>query len=338
MEEEKSSILIRGWTISLFSCESMRCLQLERCKQCKCCELTLTKKKYFHSSAMELNLTDALFSLEYLALNVGGNIIVGGEAIADEEITVATANTITVTGTPIKWGDLGTIGWYSMPTESNWKKITFTGKDATVAGLTVGQKVCVRYNSQNDALREFVVPAAIIPAECKAVLTTPLFQADSKNFTSSSRVGDLVVEIPRFLLSGAQELALNMSGASTTNLSGSALAAFTGNEGCSDFGYYAKVKEIVYGKLWYQDLVDLAISSGTISNGDVVQVYGIYKNGTASFVRPALLTFTGGTVNSTTGVVSGVSAGTDLTAKVKAVGSETIPADIAAIEAVAKTA
>ncbi|MGL5692091.1 MAG: hypothetical protein ACRDD8_14915, partial [Bacteroidales bacterium] len=62
---------------------------------------------------MELNLTDALFSLEYLSLSVGGNIIVGGESIADEQVTVATANTIAVQGTPIAWGDLGTIGWYT---------------------------------------------------------------------------------------------------------------------------------------------------------------------------------------------------------------------------------
>ncbi|MGL5647756.1 MAG: hypothetical protein ACRDDY_07890, partial [Clostridium sp.] len=271
-------------------------------------------------------------------LSVGGNIIVGGESIADEQVTVATANTIAVQGTPIAWGDLGTIGWYTLPGESNWTKITFNGKSATVSGLKVGDKVCVRYNATNDALREFVVPAAIIPAECKAVLTTPLFQAEAKNFTTSSKVGDLIVEIPRFLLSGAQDLTLNMSGASTTNLSGSALAAFTGNEGCNDYGYYAKIKEIIYGKQFYEGLFDLAIANGTVKNGDVVNVYGLYQNGSTSHIRPSLLTFTGATVDPTTGIASAIASAGTLIAKVKAPNGVTLPPAIASIEGVAKTA
>ena len=56
--------------------------------------------QYFHDSGMALTLTDALFNMNYLALNVGGTISVGGDAMTTEQVTTTTANKITVTDTP----------------------------------------------------------------------------------------------------------------------------------------------------------------------------------------------------------------------------------------------
>ena len=66
--------------------------------------------KYFHDTAMELTLTDALFSLEYLALNVGGTISASADVLTMEQVTTTVADTITVTGTPKEFGNAGTIG------------------------------------------------------------------------------------------------------------------------------------------------------------------------------------------------------------------------------------
>ena len=66
--------------------------------------------KYFHDTAMELTLTDALFSLEYLALNVGGTITAGSNVFKTEPITTTVADTITVSETPQMFGSVGTIG------------------------------------------------------------------------------------------------------------------------------------------------------------------------------------------------------------------------------------
>lgn len=66
--------------------------------------------KYFHDTAMELTLTDALFSLEYLALNVGGVITASANVLIMEQITTTVADTITVTDTPQTFGNVGTIG------------------------------------------------------------------------------------------------------------------------------------------------------------------------------------------------------------------------------------
>ena len=67
--------------------------------------------KYFHDTAMELTLTDALFSLEYLALNVGGTISASANVLTMEQITTTVADQITVTDTPQNFGSVGTIGW-----------------------------------------------------------------------------------------------------------------------------------------------------------------------------------------------------------------------------------
>ena len=42
--------------------------------------------KYFHDSGMTLKMTDSLFSLQYLSLNVGGTIAVGGDIMTDEQV------------------------------------------------------------------------------------------------------------------------------------------------------------------------------------------------------------------------------------------------------------
>lgn len=269
--------------------------------------------KYFHSSNFNLNLTDATFNLEYIALNVGGNITVGGDALETETVTSG-AGSITVTGTPIAWnGMTDIVGWYYDPSvEKEWHKITFTGKTATVTGLVAGKTLCVKYNSQDSSLRELIVPTSIIPSECFATLTIPMFAADQTNFTSSSKIGELVVEIPRYQLSGSQDLSLTMTGASTTSLSGSALVSYAGNTSCDEGGYYAKIKEIIAGRTMESGLVDMLVSGGNFSiakNGTkTLKVVGLYEDGATGVLDNSRLTFT------TTGSIGSVSSSGVLTA------------------------
>ena len=54
--------------------------------------------RYFHDSLMSATITDALFNLQYLALNVGGNITIGGSSLVTESVTTTVANQITITG------------------------------------------------------------------------------------------------------------------------------------------------------------------------------------------------------------------------------------------------
>lgn len=258
--------------------------------------------QYFHDSAMALNMTDALFNLQYLALNVGGTITVGGNAITTEQITTTVADKITVSETPQKFGNVGVLGWASVAGENNWSKIDFDAetKTATVAGLPVGTTVCVKYVKNDASAEQFIVSSAFIPSQCHAILTLPLFKAgtDSKtSFTSSSKVGEVQVEIPNFLLGGAQDLSLTASGASTTNLSGNALTTFDGSEGCDGDGYYARLIQITYNKDEFADVKSIVVADSDIDlvvgEKQVLDVLAIYGGMTApKKVEASKLTFT----------------------------------------------
>ena len=279
--------------------------------------------QYFHDSGMTLTMTDALFSMEYLALNVGGTISVGSDVMTVEQITTTQPNKITVTDTPQMFSTVGVIGWYTIAGRDNWTKITFNQetKTADVSGLAVGTTVCVKYIKTDASAEQFTVSSTFIPSQCYALLTLPLFKAGTESvtsYTSSSKVGEVQVEIPNFILAGAQDLSLTASGASTTALSGSALATFAGDEGCDGDGYYAKLKQITYNKDEFADVKSIVIADSDIELGateeQTVEVYALY----GGIVAPKLLdnsklTFTSSSANATvgshTGVVQGVSQG-----------------------------
>ena len=256
--------------------------------------------RYFHDTAMELTLTYALFSLEYLALNVGGTITASSNVFTTEQVTVSVADTITVSETPQKFGSIGTIGWYRLPSNDNWQKITFEGKNATVAGLATDTTVCVKYIHTDASAEQFVVSSTFIPDQVYAVLTLPLFKATvgaDSSYTSSSKVGEVQVQIPNFLLAGAQELSLSSSGVATTALSGSALATYTGNEGCDDDGYYAVLKQVVYNKNEWADVKAIVIADSDIDlivdDTQTLEVYAIYNGVKAPrLIENSKLTFT----------------------------------------------
>ena len=258
--------------------------------------------KYFHDTAMELTLTDALFSLEYLALNVGGTITASSNVITMEQVTTTVADTITVSETPQSFGNVGTIGWASIAGQDNWTKVTFDAatKTATLAGIPVGTTMCVKYIHTDASAEQFVVSSAFIPDQVYAILTLPLFKAtvgQSASYSSSSKVGEVQVEIPNFLLAGAQELSLSSSGAATTALSGSALATYTGNEGCSDDGYYAILKQIIYNKDEFADVKAIVIADSDIDleadETQTLEVYALYSGVKAPrLIEASKLTFT----------------------------------------------
>lgn len=256
--------------------------------------------QYFHDSGMALTLTDALFNLNYLALNVGGTISVGGDIMTTVQITTEEANKITIADEPQDFIGMGKIGWYTIAGQDSWSKITFTeDKSASVADLPIGTTVCVKYIKNDEAVEEFTVSAAFIPSQCYALLTLPLFKSgtDINSYSSSSKVGEVQVEIPTFLLGGAQELSLTSSGAATTALSGNALATFTGDEGCDGDGYYAKLKQIVFNKDEFADAKAIVIADSDIElkSGETqtIQVYALY-NGTVApkLIDNSKITFT----------------------------------------------
>lgn len=242
--------------------------------------------RYLHDSAMALTLTDALFDFSYMALNVGGTIQTGADVLTLEQVTTTEANKITVKDTPQKFGNFGVIGWYSLPSEDNWTKITFDAdtKTANVADLPQGTTVCVKYTKTDASAEQFTVSSAFIPAQVYGVLTLPLFKSgtDTKQYSNSSKVGEVQVEIPNFMFDGNMELALTSAGTTTTPLSGNALATFTGSEGCdSNDGYYAKLKQVTYNKDEFADVKAIVVADANVelkaTETQTLQVYAIYS-------------------------------------------------------------
>lgn len=271
--------------------------------------------RYFHDSILEANITDALFNLQYLALNVGGEVVIGGSSLVTETVT-AGSGTLTVQGTPVAFGAAGTVGWYTPAGQEDWAPLTFEGKVAT-ASVTAGTDYCVRYNANDAGIQEFVVPSAIIPSEVHLVMTYPLFAGGTspEAISTSSQVGELIVDIPRFQFAGNVELSLTSSGAATSNLSGSALASYT-TANCNDMGTYGTVKQKIYGGNWYDDLTTIAVDGGNFSLADgaskTLKVIGIFKNGTG-VLDNSNLTFTSSASSTASvtdaGVVTGEAIG-----------------------------
>ena len=258
--------------------------------------------RYLHDSAMALTLTDALFDFSYMALNVGGTIQTGADVLTLEQVTTTEANKITVKDTPQKFGNFGVIGWYALSGSDDWTTITFdqNTKTANVADLPKGTTVCVKYTKTDASAEQFTVSSAFIPAQVYGVLTLPLFKSgtDTKQYSNSSKVGEVQIEIPNFMFDGNMELALTSAGTTTTPLSGNALATFTGLEGCdSNDGYYAKLKQVTYNKDEFADVKAIVVADANVelkaTETQTLQVYAIYSGIKApKLIDNSKLTFT----------------------------------------------
>lgn len=279
--------------------------------------------RYYHTSSFGVELQDALFQLDYIAMNVGSKVTPDGTTLEEEQITVTAANTIEVGGTPADFMGQGIIGWYALPGSDDWTTFTFTeGNKATgVVGVTTNTTYCVKYINDINC-KQVVISADFIPDEVTLILKGNLFKASKgDDVSSASKIGYAEIEVPRFQLNGTMDMSLNMTGAAQTPLSGTALATSDGSAGCDNDGYYAKVKRIDLDGDWTDDLAGLAVvPSSTINMAtnttQGLVVYGVFKGNMASKrIDPSKLSFatSGGnaTIDANTGIISaGASEGT----------------------------
>lgn len=261
--------------------------------------------KYYHDSSFGLELTDQVWDLNYLALNCGGSITAGSDVFTTEQFTITTENQLEVSQTPQEFtAESGVIGWYKVSTDGDdsYKKFDFTTgtKVAEVDGLKVGETICIKYVISDSTARRFVVSSDYVPSIVHAVMTIPLFKSGATGESiegSASRIGSIIVDIPNFQLEGSQDLSLSASGIASVSISGSALATFTGNVGCSDHGYYAVITEHIYGQDEFANVSAIVVSGSNIELGHneskTIQVYKMYSDGTQpSLVDNTKLTFT----------------------------------------------
>ena len=245
--------------------------------------------KYFHDSALNVTIEDAMFNLEYVAASLGTTLRQGGLSFKEEESTVATAKQIPLSTTPLALeGSL--VAWYSKPGQDNW--ITGTVKNANgkyyidVEAATVGEKYCIKYFWQNENAESIVIPVQYVPAELHVILINDEFSGEAIDSIDTTAIGRLITDIPRLQLAGEQNLALSATGAATTSLSGSALAVASDATSCETDAYYGTMTEEIFGATWQDNVVALAIENNDIelatSATATLSVYAVYGGNKAS--------------------------------------------------------
>lgn len=271
--------------------------------------------KYFHTSTFDLKLSDAMFRLEYIAANVGSEITLGGDVFAEEAHTAGEGGKITLTRevVPMNEGADKFIYWKKPEdayyTTLNLGKEAIANNEITIAGVTAGQEICVKYLYTNDMARKLNVSANFTPDTVSVYLTANLYSGDATNPSTGTKVGTVTIKVPRFLLSGSQELSMSMTGASNTAFEGSALAAK--GKGCENDGIYAEIIEVINDRT-VDDIVQLMIADSAegivLDKGEkeTLEVYGRFGD-TAPVLLPAdMLTFTSSadTITVANGVVT----------------------------------
>lgn len=275
--------------------------------------------RYFHDSTFSLELQDALFNLDYIAKNVGASISAQeGGILAEEQVTATASGALTVSGVPQDFFDKGKIGWIAEVGEDTWYQFAFADDSSSATNVVVGSTpiaqgtaYCVKYMKQS-AIEEVTVPADIVPDEVTVILKGDLYKASKGNDVStSSIIGHIEIEVPRFQLNGSMDISLNSSGASQIPFAGNALVTEDANAGCEGGGYYAVIKKFDETSNWYDSLVALAMEgqdgiSVVTGGAKVVRTYGVFSNGSSRLIDPSKLTYTLtpttlGTMNGATG-------------------------------------
>ena len=221
--------------------------------------------KIFHDSNFTVNLTEALWSLDYLAAQIGRSVAKDGNGAKMNEAKgkISTANALTFdtalganveivamfgasngfcndTNTPVIWAKDCDGNVYTFTVGGNKGSYTYTivGEHTFAADTPV----CIMYPTKETDCEQLIVKAAYEPAEFSLFLYGKIFKGDGCQKSKSNKVGTFTIEIPRFQLDGTVDLAMNPSSAATTSLNGSALAY-----GCTCGGdpEYAKITVIL---------------------------------------------------------------------------------------------
>ncbi len=137
-----------------------------------------------------------------------------------------------------------------------------------------------KYFENNISARAIKINTNFVPDTLYVVLTASLFAGDAKA-GSGTKVGSVVIKVPRFQLNGSQEISMTMTGASNTAFEGSALAVE--EDGCEGKAYYAEILEILFNARWYDNVrsiqiedSDVTVKAGAVNMG--LDVYAIYAN------------------------------------------------------------
>ena len=282
--------------------------------------------QFVHDTGLALTLEDALFNLNHIALNIGSTIQIGGDIVTTEQVTTTDGTTVTVSETPQDFLGFGTVGYYKLADEddSAWTKFDLdaTTKTGTISA-SANDVICVRYATENASAEKLVISANFVPSIASVILTLPMYKAGTDattTYSSATKIGEIVVKIPQFQFDGAEELSLTSSGASTSSLSGKALAQYTSGE-CDADGTYGEIISVEFNKDEFDDVKAIVVLNGDMelsaSETATIQVQAVYGGAVApKTIDNSKLTFTAtgsSATVSTAGVVTADASTTGVT-------------------------
>lgn len=270
--------------------------------------------RFVHTSGMTVQLTDAMFDIDYIRYQIGaqrsetGNTVIysedttyPGSAFLDAE------NGVTLAYAPQPFGiscgldkiaiwvhPVGCGVEYDEITLIDGQNCTVSGKkvviDATVASdFDADKNYCVSYIRASDNAEMYKVLAEFNPAQMILILSANLYVGDANNPETGSKWGTFVVKIPRFQLDGSFDLSMAMTSAASMTLSGSALAVDDGT--CEGKGVYAEIVINEDGDIRTENFTMIAIDPEYDTVGQVPHIYGLKKNGGAILLDNGNLTF-----------------------------------------------
>ena len=268
--------------------------------------------RFNHSAGMTVSLTDAMFDMNYIALQTGSQIQTGASAIyAKDSYTAVTGatKTIALTKEPVAIGTAcgldKKVVWFRAsgcnPTQEDIS-VVIDGTDnkyengnlavgATDAAKFVdGVTYCISYFAMDNLADLIKISANFIPAEMVLVLTAKLFEGDANAPETGKPAGEITIKVPRFQLDGQFDLSMAMTSAATIALNGTALAVDAG--GCEDDGIYAEIVQVLEGSTYSSKGIRMiAVDPESAVAGSVPVVYGLYNNGSTGLIPNSDLTF-----------------------------------------------
>lgn len=275
--------------------------------------------QYFHDPNLAINLTNALFNFEDIALVIGSPVEQGGLSFKEEQVTAGAGGTLQATETPVAtYGEL--IGWYKKPADINWTVGTFVGDTITVPGAQQNDVYCLKYFWTNADARSITIKADYEPSEVHLVIIQDLFSTErqSGTYVPGAKAGSLITDIPRFKLNGTENLAFAAGSTATTSLSGNAMAVVD-DTNCEEGFIYGTMTEEIIGAKWQDNVIAIAVENGDVtltqSGSETLLVRAVFGDNTPAQRMPnSAFTFaveatpastaTGTQVGANTGVIT----------------------------------
>lgn len=226
--------------------------------------------RYAHTSTFDLKLTDAMFNLEYLAMNTGSDISLGGDVMIDEELTSANKK-IKLSQTAVAIAG-NTIYAYAKKSGTDNVYDKYAVSEDNEIEVKEDGTYCIRYMYTNDLASRMIINANFIPKTLTLILEANLYSGGSCDIETSTLAGKVTIKVPRFMLNGSQELSLTASGVANTSIEGTALAS--GCAGCSGDGVYAEIIQVMANRTLENGFSGIVVEDATreASKGDKLEL------------------------------------------------------------------